>query len=197
MTKTCSRCRAVKPLDAFHRGSAADGRCNYCKSCQSGHGRLRRARARELLVVSSEDRICTKCKVTKPADSFDVSHNPNSNGRAFACKECRAARYRAEKAKNPDYYNRMLRNNRAIKRAKLADIKAERGCCVCGERHPACLEFDHCDPTQKVREVGKMADNACSWESIMAEVAKCDVLCSNCHRKRHYNERTDRRAATA
>lgn len=197
MTKTCSRCREAKSLDAFHRGTAADGRCNYCKSCQSGHGRLRRSMAKTTMVVSLEDRTCTKCNTLKPALSFDVSNKPNTNGRAFACKECRVARYKADKAKNPDYYNRMLRNNRARKRAKLADMKAERGCAVCGERHPACLEFHHRDPTQKVGEVGKMADRACTWEAIAAEVMKCDVLCSNCHRKQHHNEKAEQRASPA
>jgi hypothetical protein len=58
------------------------------------------------------------------------------------------------------------------------------GCSECDEKDPACLQFHHKDPDQKLRNV-----SAC-WtiEDIKREIEKCVVLCSNCHRRHHYPE---------
>lgn len=68
--------------------------------------------------------------------------------------------------------------------------KAEIGCQACSERHPACLDFHHRDPSQKELEVSKIVHlHGWSKERIEAEIAKCDILCANCHRKLHWMER--------
>jgi hypothetical protein len=59
-------------------------------------------------------------------------------------------------------------------------------CSICLESDPACLDFHHRDPSQKEGKVSEMVKGMRSKESILAEVAKCDVLCSNCHRKHHF-----------
>ena len=59
--------------------------------------------------------------------------------------------------------------------------------CTCGENHPACLEFHHIDPSIKEFEISG-AVRLYGKEKIMNEIAKCIVLCSNCHRKRHWDE---------
>ena len=51
------------------------------------------------------------------------------------------------------------------------------------------MEFDHRDPATKVRSVTQMIGNA-SIDRILAEVDKCDVVCSNCHRTRTYRRRS-------
>jgi hypothetical protein len=62
------------------------------------------------------------------------------------------------------------------------------GCMECGEGHPACLDFHHKDPTEKAFAISRGGGR--SRESFLAEIAKCDLLCANCHRKRHFNEKT-------
>lgn len=83
------------------------------------------------------------------------------------------------------------RKNR-LRRERLAWIdkyKAKRGCVDCGESDPVCLDLDHREPERKVDGLGKMVDAGFSMERIKAEVDKCEVRCSNCHRKRHAIER--------
>jgi hypothetical protein len=63
------------------------------------------------------------------------------------------------------------------------------GCADCGEKHPACLDFHHLDESQKGQTIARMVVRA-SPANIDAEIAKCVVLCANCHRKRHFNEQT-------
>ena len=67
-------------------------------------------------------------------------------------------------------------------------IKAAKGCRVCGEDNPICLDFHHRDEKtkdKKMRNNGKLQFSRLSYDRMMAEIAKCDVICANCHRKLH------------
>ena len=57
-------------------------------------------------------------------------------------------------------------------------------CITCGESDPVVLEFDHIDRKTKKSSISNMLSDICTWERISAEIKKCRVLCSNCH-KRH------------
>ena len=61
------------------------------------------------------------------------------------------------------------------------------GCSRCDETDPACLDFPHRDPASKHRSVSYMVNY--SRERLLAEIDKCDLLCCNCHRKQHRDER--------
>lgn len=90
--------------------------------------------------------------------------------------------------------------NHKVKQAQRQKIKrAERAewffklkstySCKCGEDHPACLDFHHRDgPGNKKSKISMMVHQAYTIKAILEEIAKCDVLCSNCHRKHHYQE---------
>ncbi|MEI6478005.1 MAG: hypothetical protein WCO52_03390 [bacterium] len=65
-------------------------------------------------------------------------------------------------------------------------IKMNASCEACGENDPCCLDFHHRDPGTKEATIAGIARQK-SWkmERIMAEIAKCAILCANCHRKYH------------
>jgi hypothetical protein len=70
------------------------------------------------------------------------------------------------------------------KRVWLARRKLEDGCAQCGyDAHPAALHFHHTDGATKDLAVSEVAKYG--WARIRAEVAKCDVLCANCHAALH------------
>jgi hypothetical protein len=73
-------------------------------------------------------------------------------------------------------------------RAWWIDFKSTKSCEVCGESAPECLHFHHIDPATKDIDLGRAASNGWSKERILAEVAKCRVLCANCHLKHHWDE---------
>jgi hypothetical protein len=54
-------------------------------------------------------------------------------------------------------------------------------CIECGEDDPVVLEFDHLGG--KLFDVGRAISDR-SWDSILEEIAKCEVVCANCHRRR-------------
>lgn len=62
-------------------------------------------------------------------------------------------------------------------------------CVDCGQDHPATLEFHHLDPSKKEVMVSKLIHETSSMRKLQEEIAKCVVLCANCHRIRHWNER--------
>lgn len=184
MTKTCSRCREEKTLDNFYRGSASHGRNAYCKPCHLAWQHENKAKP----VVVPAEKFCTKCNTTKPVSEFHKSRGHSSKGLATHCKVCHAQYYRDRVQRDPDYFLKFQRATRRKRAAYLNAIKAK-GCQDCGESHPACLDFHHRDSATKAGNINRMLGDNKSWESILMEVAKCDVLCSNCHRKRHHNER--------
>jgi hypothetical protein len=92
--------------------------------------------------------------------------------------------YRKNKAKHIAY----VRNRDEKIKTWLKEYKKSLQCEVCGENHPACLEFHHTNPSEKKFSIGRMKDYM-SWKSLNAEIAKCRILCANCHRKEHYEQK--------
>lgn len=98
------------------------------------------------------------------------------------------------------YRRKWYRENRehaiakVVERKKVIDTwwleyKAKLSCIRCGENHPGCIDFHHRDPARKEATVSAMVQRAWSKVRILAEIEKCDVLCANCHRKLHWDER--------
>ena len=65
-------------------------------------------------------------------------------------------------------------------------MKATLKCARCGENHPATLQFHHCDPQKKDFNLSEAVREGYSIKRIKKEVAKCTVLCANCHAKECY-----------
>ena len=70
--------------------------------------------------------------------------------------------------------------------AFVQEYKKSHPCVRCGEAEPCCLDFHHINPEEKFRIIGGMADRGFSIVKIVAEIAKCEMLCANCHRRFHY-----------
>lgn len=77
----------------------------------------------------------------------------------------------------------LARAKRAERKKFLDDLKLKLGCADCGyAKHPAALEFDHLPGTDKVAPVASMV--LADMTRLLAEIAKCEVVCANCHRIR-------------
>lgn len=65
--------------------------------------------------------------------------------------------------------------------------KEKKGCADCRNRFPHyVLEFDHMPGFKKIDVVYRVLKNY-GVEMAWAEVAKCEVVCSNCHKIRTYS----------
>ena len=88
-----------------------------------------------------------------------------------------SARYRAKKAT-------WMREKRSARRQQIAELKS-RPCMDCGGTFPACaMDYDHRNPTEKSFDISMTMTR--SWDVILAEIQKCDVVCANCHRIRTF-----------
>lgn len=67
--------------------------------------------------------------------------------------------------------------------------KSSLKCIDCGISHPAVLQFHHRDRSKKSFNIADVTGRANSIRQIMDEVEKCDVVCVNCHAKRHWREK--------
>jgi hypothetical protein len=103
------------------------------------------------------------------------------------CRPCRAAYKQEHYAANKGRYVAQARERkRAVAEERmlfLLDYFAAHPCADCGEDDPAVLEFDHLDDQEKAFEIAAALPYR-AWASILAEIAKCDVVCANCHRRR-------------
>jgi hypothetical protein len=58
-------------------------------------------------------------------------------------------------------------------------------CMDCGLSDPRVLEFDHRPGLEKKFTISKAVSGSTrSWALILSEIAKCDIVCSNCHKIR-------------
>lgn len=62
------------------------------------------------------------------------------------------------------------------------------GCSICGEKHIACLQFHHKDPSTKLFSVANAVSQKVPKDRIFNEINKCILLCANCHAKLHFSE---------
>jgi hypothetical protein len=72
----------------------------------------------------------------------------------------------------------------------LKDIKRQSACSRCPENDPRCLDFHHRNHEEKSFCVGAGPNRRYSRERILEEIAKCDILCANCHRKETFKDIT-------
>ena len=133
--------------------------------------------------------ICTKCRADKPEDQFFFK-NRATGRRHSQCKACYKAhragyqREHYEKYK-PAYLARAAKRNARVL-AELRGVVLERlkrTPCPCGESDPVVLDFHHTDPDVKVAAISAMLSAKVPLAALGRELAVCEVLCANCHRR--------------
>lgn len=120
--------------------------------------------------------FCLDCS---PFGAHNRSRTPPGSLTAEALAEWRRKR---RNAKTYRYQKKKRRSN------KVRLIELFGGCCsACGYRAtPAALEFHHRDAATKDFGIGGFSG---SWDQLVVEARKCDLLCANCHRLRHLKEK--------
>lgn len=85
--------------------------------------------------------------------------------------------------KNKQQYIDRAKRNTARYKQWYSDLKETLSCSFCKEDDSCCLEFHHPND-DKEHHVSDMRGKF-SKKKILEEIAKCVVLCANCHRKVH------------
>ena len=148
-------------------------------------------------------KTCVKCHVSKPVDQFHALTKAK-DGKKSSCKACRSiertqfyhdniekekAYCVAYKEKFPERRKESA-NKWAAKRYKLwrnkLNFLKDNPCMDCGKHYPPCaMDFDHRDDEDKSFMISV---GVSKYEEVFnAELAKCDLVCANCHRTRTKN----------
>jgi len=131
-------------------------------------------------------KICTKCKLEKDLDQFRY-RNKAKGTRAPWCKSCYSTYERNQWKSNDNRRKSNIECNKTRRQRNhqfIWDYLSQNPCVKCGENDPVVLEFDHRDPKQKHKDLSTLTRASYSIEAISNEIAKCDVLCANCHRRK-------------
>ncbi len=126
-------------------------------------------------------KTCRACELPFSYDNFHKKTNM-PDGYSYYCKGCTSDRAKKYYRDNEDV------RTKAIERSQLSKQEARvfvleyllTHPCSCGEARPACLDFDH--QRDKTANISFMVAHGYSIEIIKLEIAKCQVLCANCHR---------------
>ena len=134
----------------------------------------------------SATRRCYDCGETKPITAFAFA-NQAKGTRQGRCRSCHAAYRRGHYVRNRARYIQQevarIRRYREENRRLLREYLRAHPCVDCGETDIVVLDFDHRDPAEKTHEVVLLAVHK-PWSRVLTEIAKCDVRCANCHRRR-------------
>lgn len=107
--------------------------------------------------------------------------------RSKFCKEHHRQYVRQHYADNKQYYVDKAKRAKAEVVVWLNELKSQ-PCTDCGETYPPyVMDFDHLDPDLKLGEVAKFTSYG--RKKVMDEIAKCELVCANCHRIRTHNRR--------
>jgi len=137
-------------------------------------------------VALIETRRCYDCGLTKPVNEF-AFYNKSKGTRQARCRVCHARYRREHYVRNRDTYIRQevarVKRYREENRPLIREYLRAHPCVDCGETDIVVLDFDHRDPALKKSGVMVLSAHK-PWIRVTAEIEKCDVRCSNCHRRR-------------
>lgn len=126
---------------------------------------------------------CSKCNVEYDVSFFNKKSS-SKDGLQAHCKACLKKFHKAHYIQNEVYYKeKALKHNTKYRTRNLEYIVnyfLTHPCIDCGRQDPQVLEFDH--RGDKSYDVSTLTTY--SLETLISEIAKCDVRCANCHRRR-------------
>jgi hypothetical protein len=160
--------------------------------------------ARNALIDAAKSRPCWDCGKSFPTVAMDLDHIPGTHKRyavsvfrkigfslnsvkeelakcQLVCANCHRLRTESRRTETATPSPALIRY-RSIREWVNSTFK-NKPCAVCAEVFKPCqMDFDHIDPLQKVANVSSLVQSRMGRDTIAAEIAKCRLVCVNCHR---------------
>ncbi|MFJ4222664.1 hypothetical protein [Microbacterium sp. NPDC089695] len=134
--------------------------------------------------TSRDARRCSSCGTVKTRADFNRKRS-RADGLQEVCRDCNRKSSRDYYRRNREHHLAVVRARTAAQRAAATDLVAthlrEHPCTDCGNDDLRVLDFDHRPGEGKRDAVMAMVRNGFSRAVLLAEIAKCDVRCRNCH----------------
>lgn len=129
------------------------------------------------------NKICETCKINKSLNEFG-NNASKKDGKQGYCKECGKLKDKKH-YKESDVRKDNIKKRRSFvnerNRRFLIDYLLEHPCVECGESNPLYLDFDHVSGVKKYNISAMMFH---CFETLNEEIAKCEIRCVKCHRRK-------------
>jgi len=134
-------------------------------------------------------KICFVCKLSKDESEFYLN-NKRSGGLQNKCKACQQSYYKDYYKKNSEAVGKRTGKRRRANKKFLKDIVIDylktHPCVDCFETDIVVLEFDHL--FDKKYNIANLLTDNCPTDRLLLEIAKCEVRCANCHKRKTAKE---------
>lgn len=133
-------------------------------------------------------KICTICKEEKDILLFN-KNKAKKDGYNNLCKHCSTARSRKYYSENKEHHKQLIRRKKEkykrFAQKYIRELKESTPCVDCGSYYPWCvMDFDH--QRDKIKNISDMTGKGAPINKLKAEIEKCEIVCSNCHRIRTF-----------
>ena len=126
---------------------------------------------------------CIDCNLEKIFEDFP--YDKSRDRYLSVCKPCTSIRTQNYRKNNLEKWKEYDKNRNEKCKNIIQKWKAS-GCLKCKEDRLWVLDAHHIDPSQKDLSIGDIGHGP---NKLQKELEKCVVLCSNCHRDFHYQEK--------
>ena len=130
------------------------------------------------ILLEQDTRECYGCRRHRPLESFTIVRNKVGGKDEFRHRRCNQCRAKRQKE-----------SPHQLEKKRVWEAAKSRPCADCGRSFASeCMDFDHVRGT-KCYTISS-AYRWASMENLVEEIAKCDVVCANCHRARTWHQQT-------
>lgn len=135
---------------------------------------------------------CSKCGLRKKLKDFYRRKSGARIGEYYEkCSECyknRGRRYYHDNRERQLYLAKKRKQKYMEERKKFLGKIKSKPCFDCGKKYPTwIMDFDHRDGREKIASISFLTfRKLVNFDKIEKEIAKCDLVCANCHRDRTY-----------
>lgn len=139
-------------------------------------------------------KTCTSCNTPKELELFAKAPG-RKYGRHSHCKACVNERCKKYYHLNPEKKKEQIKKaNKSRGAARLNQVYeylSNHPCAECGESNIVMLQFDHL--RDKDFNIVHAARLGYSWDTILKEIEKCEVVCANHHAVRTFERCNSKR----
>ena len=133
---------------------------------------------------------CGKCGRLKPLAEYSKNAS-RPDGLNNHCKGYHKIARRKHYLRNQTKIRAQIKKYKVETSKMIRSIKAHTPCNDCEKFYPYyVMDFDHRPGEQKEFAIGAQ-NKSRGKQQLLKEIAKCNLVCANCHRERTYKRRID------
>jgi hypothetical protein len=139
------------------------------------------------MAAKPNQRRCARCGQLRPICNFGKKQRRPNDYQSY-CRTCQSAYHHEHYLKNKEAYYLSVQRRYQRLREHLRALK-DKPCADGGIKYPYyVMDFDHREGQKKIGDIARFLKMH-SKRALLEEIAKCDVVCANCHRERTHQRK--------